>query len=166
MAQVGSQATVRVVSLLRAEPNGIRSAIAELALESGIQMSLLPLEHLRAENVAPEIAEKSTAAKYPAVHVYCEKVSNLLREKFRTFSGKAKLVAEARVSQDRLDGLEQKSQLMADAITAVLDNNRGDWGQGMFYTGGYEINYGPVKHGGKNFLQITKVSFEIDISAN
>ena len=157
---------MRVVELLRAPVNGICPVIAELALESGIQMPFLAPEHLRAENVAPELAEKSVAAKYPAVHVYCEKVSNLLREKFRTFSGKAKLVAEARVSQDRLEGLEQKSQLMADAITAVLDINRGDWGQGMFYTGGYEITYGAVKHGGKNFLQITKVTFEIDISAN
>ena len=106
------------------------------------------------------------AAKYPAVHVYCEKLSNTLREKFRTFSGKARMVVEARVSQDRLEGLERQSQLLVDAITDVLDASRGDWGAGMLYNGGYEVMYGPVKSGGRNLIQITKVTFEVDISGN
>ena len=40
----------------------------------------------------------------------------------------------------------------------------GDWGQGMFFAGGYEVAFEPVRHGGKNFLQVAKVSFEVDLS--
>jgi hypothetical protein len=47
-----------------------------------------------------------------------------------------------------------------------LDQSRGDWGGGMLYSGGYEVNYGPVKLGGKHFLQITKIVFEVDISTD
>lgn len=166
MAQVGSQVTARARQLLVEPDSGLSAAMAALAELEGIHMAAMPDDHIRAQNVAPEIAEKSTAAKYPAVHVYCEKLSNQLREKFRAFSGKARLVMEARISQDRLEGIEQKSQLMIDAITDLLDANRGDWGQGMFYTGGYEVQYGPVKHGGRNFLQLTKVIFEVDVSLN
>lgn len=165
MAQVGSQVTARALSLMSAEDSGINSALAELSMLSGVPVRPLTAGHLQAQNVAADIAEKSVAAKYPAVHIYAEKVTNSMREKFRTFSGKARVVAEARVSQDRLEGVEQQSGLVVDAITAVLDASRGDWGQGMFYTGGYEVSYGPVKHGGNNFLQITKVAFEVDVSA-
>src|SRR5260370_26292866 len=88
------------------------------------------------QNTAAELAEKTAGAKYPAIHVYCGKVSNLLREKFRTFSGEAQMVAEVRVSQDRLDGLEAQTQLFAETVTDALDVQRGDWGDGMFFCGG------------------------------
>jgi hypothetical protein len=75
------------------------------------------------------------------------------------------MVVEARVSQDRLDQLETNLQAYIDAITQVLDNSRGDWGDGVFYDGGYEVAFGGVKHGGRNFLQVAKVSFVLEISA-
>lgn len=87
-----------------------------------------------------------------------------MTEKFRTFSGKVRTVAEVRVSQDRIEGLEIMLRLYVDAVTQVLDSNRGSWGQGAFYTGGYEVAFDPVKHGGKNFLQVAKITFEVDLS--
>jgi hypothetical protein len=76
------------------------------------------------------------------------------------------MVAEARISHSRLDDVEGSSAFMADAVTEVLDTSRGDWGNGMFYSGGYEIAYSPVKHGGKNYIQVTKITFEVDVSAD
>ena len=58
------------------------------------------------QNVAADLAERSDGAKYPAVNVYCEKIVNKLKEKFRTFSGTAQMVVELRHSQDRLEGLQ------------------------------------------------------------
>jgi hypothetical protein len=100
------------------------------------------------------------------VCVYCNKIANLLREKFRAFSGDADMVIEARISQDRLDNIGTQVQLYADAITQVLDSNRGDWGNGVFYGGKYEVAFGGVKQGGLNFIQIAKVSFVLDVSAD
>jgi hypothetical protein len=51
-----------------------------------------------------------------------------------------------------------------DAVTQVLDANRGSWGEGAFYAGGYEVSFDPIRHGGKNFIQSAKVSFEVDLS--
>jgi hypothetical protein len=36
----------------------------------------------------------------------------------------------------------------------------------MYYAGGYQVAFGPVKHGGKNFIQIAKITFEIGVSIN
>jgi hypothetical protein len=96
--------------------------------------------------------------------VYCERISNTLREKFRRFSGSARIAVEVRGSLDRLEGLEEQIRFYADAVAQVLDNNRGDWGDGVFYPGGYEVTFGPVKQGGRNYLQTAKASFEVEIS--
>jgi hypothetical protein len=139
--------------------------VASLAAEKAAAILSDALrQEIVAQNTAPELAEKTVGAKYPAIYVYCGRVSNLLREKFRTFSGEAQMAAEVRVSQDRLEGLEAQTQSLAEAVTGALDVQRGDWGDGMFFGGGYEISYGPVKHGGRNFLQIAKVTFTVEVS--
>lgn len=166
MAQTGSVVTAKVLSVMTDTNTGLNVSLSELAMLAGANLPLLGAHQMVGQNVAPDVVEKTAGATYPAIHVYCDKVANTLREKFRTFSGKAHMVVEARVSQDRLCGIEQEMQLYIDAVTQVLDNNRGDWGQGMFYTGGYEVTFGPVKHGGRNFLQVGKVTFEVDISTN
>src|SRR5580658_3831409 len=142
----------------------INSAIATAANDSGIPLAPIPPAYIVAQNMAIDIFEKSSVVKYPLVQVYSDRVRNVLTEKFRTFSGKIRTVAEIRVSQDRIEGLEDQLRLYADAVTQVLDSNRGSWGQGAFYTGGYEITFDPVKQGGKNSLQVAKVTFEVDMS--
>jgi hypothetical protein len=46
----------------------------------------------------------------------------------------------------------------------LLDDSRGTWGNGCFYSGGYEVQYEPVARGGQNFLQRARVGFEIEVS--
>ena len=70
-----------------------------------------------------------------------------------------------RVSQDRIEGLEDQLRLYVDAVTQVLDANRGSWGQGAFYTGGMRSYFDPVKQGGRTFVQVAKVTFEVDLSS-
>ena len=114
--------------------------------------------------MASDLAENSLPLKYPSINVYCEKISNDLTEKFRSFSGTVQTAIEVRHSQDRLDGLQDALELYVDSITQVLDAGRGDWGHGMFYAGGYEVALGAIKHGGKNFIQAAKITFPIGVS--
>jgi hypothetical protein len=164
MAQTGSIAARKIVEFLSAPDTGVNTVVGQLAMDSAVPLAPLPPAHIMNQNVAFELAEKVKVTKYPVVHVYVDRIRNQLTEKFRTFSGKVRTVAEVRVSQDRIDGLEEQLRLYVDAVTGVLDVNRGSWGEGAFYGGGYEVNIDPVKHGGKNFIQIAKVSFEVDLS--
>ena len=160
MTQVGTNAAAKTVSVLSG-PAGVAANVAALAVNLNVTTG--PPAVL-AQNVAPDIAERAGTAQYPIIQVYCGKLQNLLREKSRTFSGTVEMIAEVRISQDRLDGLEVLLQLYVEAVTAALDQTRGDWESGMFYTGGYEVSYTPVKHGGRNFLQTAKVAFVLDVS--
>jgi hypothetical protein len=165
MAQTTRIATERFFEFLAAPGAGVALAIATLAEESGVHLAPIPPEHIVKQNVPMALAERAKAVKYPVVYVYSDRVRNLLIEKFRTFSGKIRTVAEVRVSQDRLEGIEEQLRLYVDAVTQVLDLNRGSWGQGAFFTGGYEVSFDAVQHGGRNFVQVARVSFEVDLSS-
>lgn len=164
LLQITTSSTQKVMGILAAD-DGLPAAVEALVQEQGIALPLIAAGQIIAQNVAPDIAEKSTMANYPLFYIYCNKVVNEAREKFRTFSGDAQMMVEARVSQDRLDQIETNLQAYVDAITQVLADNRGDWGDGVFFDGGYEVTFGGVKHGGRNFLQVAKISFLLEISA-
>lgn len=163
MAWAGTTVTAQVVALLNA-PNGLNACIATLAQAGNVVLAPLAPSQVLAQNVSVEIAERSTNVKYPCVSIYCEKIVNQLKEKFRNFSGKAVMVIEVRVSQDRMEGIEQQVQMYLDAATQVLDQNRGDWGEGMYYAGCYEATFAAVRHGGQNFIQSGKVTFDVGVS--
>jgi len=163
MAWVGSTVTAQVVTLLSA-PQGLNACVTTLSQAESVTPQPVGQSQILAQNVSVELAERATDVQYPSVSVYCEKIVNQLKEKFRNFSGKAIMAIEVRVSQDRLNGIEEQLQMYVDAATQVLDQNRGDWGEGMFFAGAYEAALGPVKHGGQNFIQVGKVSFEVGVS--
>lgn len=160
--KIGSLAAGKVIQRITA-PAGVNANLAALTFGEGAA-SLLSTEQIRSQNVAADVAERGDVVVYPAVNVYCEKVVNNLREKFRSFSGTLQMAVELRNSQDRLDGLQDGLELYADAVTQVLDANRGDWGDGMYYSGGYQVAFNAVKKGGRNYLQTAKVTFEIGVS--
>ena len=162
---IGSLITGQVIQLLTG-PSGVNSYLGAYVQDNGQPLTPLNSVQVRAQNVAPDIADKSNAMQYPAVNVYCEKIVNSLSEKFRTFSGNIQTAVELRHSQDRLDGLESALENYADAIMQVLSANRGSWGNGMFFGGEYQVVFGAVKHGGKNFQQVAKITFEIGVSRN
>ncbi|MEK7406854.1 MAG: hypothetical protein AAB225_17395 [Acidobacteriota bacterium] len=165
MAAVGNKAVSKAVEKLTAT-EGLASSVAAIAEREQLELSAISASQVVAQNVAFELAEKTAGVKYPAVYVYCEGLANLLKEKFRTFSGKVYMAVEVRASHDRLEGVGASTQYYVEAVTEVLDNNRGEWSPGVYYTGGYKVEFGPIRHGGKNFLQAAKVRFELEVSMN
>jgi len=165
MIRIASLATQKTLGVLSVSP-GVPAAVAALVSQLGITLPAITPAQILAQNAAPELWELSTSGNYPLICVYCSKMANALKEKFRTFSGVVEMTAEARVSQDQLQQIEANLEVYVDAITAVLGQNRGDWGDGIFYGGVYEVTFGAVKHGGQNFIQTAKVSFVLEVSSN
>ncbi|HBY60812.1 MAG TPA: hypothetical protein DEH78_13400 [Solibacterales bacterium] len=163
MARIGSIARDKMAALLSGAA-GVSGEIAALAAETGISLSPIDAEQVVAQNVTVETAERSSKVKYPVVYVYTDRIENQMREKFRTFSGTVRVVAELRISHEHLAPLERDLQMYLEAITSVLSRTRGDWGNGLYFTGAYEIQVGGVKPGGRNFIQVAKVQCEVDVS--
>ena len=163
--KIGSAVTAKVVQRITG-PGGVNAGLGALTQAEREFAGLIDSSQVRVQNVAAEMAERALGVKYPAVNVYCEKIVNELREKFRTFSGRVQMAIELRQSQDRLEGIQDRLELYVDATMQMLNGSRGDWGDGMFFGGGYEVAFGPVKQGGKNFMQVAKVTFEIGVNRN
>jgi len=163
MAGTSGMLTSLVVSMLESTSSGVNVRIAAMQqADSSIQVP--GVRTIIAFNTSIDTTEKTGHAQYPALLVYCDKLSNSLKEKFRQFSGKARITVEARYSQDVLSGLEVNTEIYVDSVCALLDNSRGDWGSGFFYSGGYDVSFEPVVRGGKNFLQRAKVAFDVEVS--
>lgn len=163
MAAIATAATQKTHELLTGS-TGLAYTVAAIAEQQQAPLAAIEPAQVAAQRVQAELAERSAGVKYPAVYVYCEGVENRLTEKFRTFSGRIRMAAEVRVTHDRLERLTEALHLYTAALTDVLDAHRGDWGGGMFYAGGYTVEYGPVKHGGKNFVQAGMVRWAVEAS--
>jgi hypothetical protein len=163
MAGLSGMLTSVVVSMLTSTVDGlnVRMAAIETADPS---VQTIGIKTVVGQNASVDISEKTGHAHYPAVLVYCDKLSNTLKEKFRQFSGKAHMVVEVRHSQDQLTAIEANLSTYIDSVCALLDDSRGDWGGGAVYGGGYEVSYEAVARGGKNFLQRAKVGFDVEVS--
>jgi len=164
-AKLGSAISDQIIELIVA-PTGANSTLAALSAAGNTPAATLDAAQVRAQHVASDLAERSGTVNYPAVNVYCEKLVNALTEKSRSFSGSAQMTIEVAHSQDRLDGLQDALELYADAVTQTLSASRGDWGNGMFYAGGYQVSFAAVKRGGRNFIQTAKIAIEIGVSRN
>jgi hypothetical protein len=163
MAGISGYLTATVVSMLSSATDGVNVRVG--AMESADPSLNVPgIRAILALNASVDISEKAGHAHYPALLVYCDKLSNTLKEKFRQFSGKARMVVEVRHSQDHLQGIEANVEVYADAVCALLDDSRGDWGSGATYGGGYDVSYESVVRGGKNVLQRAKVGFDVEVS--
>lgn len=156
---IGSAVTRKVIERLT-EPGASGSTVVGALMAGGSNSG----DALRVVNAAAELMERSGVAQYPVVAVYCEKVVNDLREKFRSFSGIVQMAIEVRYSQDRMEGIEEALEAQTDTLTQALSASRGDWGDGAHYAGGYQVSFGRMSRGGKGFLQAAKITFEIGVS--
>ncbi|HET8546868.1 MAG TPA: hypothetical protein VFL57_02640 [Bryobacteraceae bacterium] len=163
MAQAGYRAVRELVSILAEPAGGVEQELLEIAHSRGVDAHAAAASVIQ-QNASPELLDKTGLPTYPALHVSCERVSNELREKFRSFSGTVGLAIEVRVTHDRLEGLEEQLHACVDAVTAVLDRNRGTWPQGMFFSGAYEVAFSAAKRGGRNYVQTARVRLSVDVS--
>src|SRR5690242_2365917 len=80
---IGNRATSKIVQALSA-PTGLNTNIAALSQAENVLLSPIPDQHFFTDNVAIDLAEKAGDAKYTAIYVYCDKITNSLKEKFRS----------------------------------------------------------------------------------
>jgi cell division protein ZapA (FtsZ GTPase activity inhibitor) len=163
MAGLSGTLTSIVVSMLTSATDGVNVRIGAMEAADST-LDAMGIATIVALNASADISEKTGYVQYPALLVYCDKLSNTLKEKFRQFSGTAHVVVEVRHSQDDLDGMGSCVDVYVDAVCALLDNSRGDLGSGYFYSGGYDVIYETVARGGRNFLQRAKVGFDVEVS--
>jgi len=155
-------AATALSDLLTAQTGAARK-LADRLQAASLSSHDYPAPLVRLGHARLEVLEKVQGARPAQALVYCERIRNLLKEKFQVFSGEVDVVVEVHVSSDRLEGLELRTQLYVESILDVLHDGRGEWRQGIYHTGRYEVKLDPARHGGKNFAQTAKILIPVDV---
>jgi hypothetical protein len=164
MSQAGYTALRQLVSILSDPAGGAEQELVEIAHGRGLATQTAgPLAVIQL-NAGADLLDKTGLPAYPALHVMCERVTNDLREKFRRFAGTIGLAVDVRVTNDRLEGIEEQLHTCVDAVTAVLDRCRGEWQNGVFFSGAYEVAFSGAKRGGRNYVQTARVRLNVNVS--
>lgn len=131
--------------------------------------SLSPVPSITADQVflsssSLEMADRNLQMSYPRVCVYTSSIKNTQLEKFRSFSGQVGLVAEIWASADLITQADEWIHFYVDGVADILQSNIGDWGNGVFYSGAYEVQFQPPKAGGLGFVESAKLTFSLNVS--
>jgi hypothetical protein len=113
-------------------------------------------------HVPAELCEDGSIS-YPVIHVYCERITNQLAEKFSSFSGLVDIVIEIRVSDDSPERIGQVTSREVEAVLRLLHIHRGQWADGVYFGGKYEVHFAPVKRGGTSLLQVSRIKLPVHI---
>ncbi|MBI4904150.1 MAG: hypothetical protein HY820_10975 [Acidobacteria bacterium] len=156
---------VNALANVLAGDGGVGSVLGDPAYRTDSDMSSAGGIMIRTQALSADAGDGGLA-KPAEIAVYCEKLRNQQREKFRPFSGNAQLAVELRASESTAALTNASLQKYVEGVLQVLHTKRGDWGDGMFFGGGYEVTFQPAKKGGKNYVQTAKVTLSVDYSGN
>lgn len=158
-------AAQKMFNLLTAA-NGLQQQLNTLAIEANLNLPAITAAEIVLSSVSPDIADKDVQLSYPRVCLYSSGLKNTQLEKFRSLSGTIAAVAEIWASGNMVTQSDQWIHFYVEAVTQVLRQNIGDWGDGVFFSGIYDTQFQQPKAGGFGFVQSAKVTCDLNVSRN
>lgn len=165
MAPLTILSSQTLVTLLT-QGSAIESAVSTLGAGSGVAVPVIPTSQVYLSSAPAAMADFQQQLGYPRITVYSAKVSNTQVEKFRTLSGTVTVTAEVTATADLVTDVDTYVHFYVEAITSILRANRGDWGNGLFYSGTYDVAVQPPTTGGSGFLQLARITLDVGVSQN
>jgi hypothetical protein len=159
-----AQSCVNSIRELLTAPTGLARSLDQWTAPGSTRPLNVSDRQIALSNLSADMAERQARVRYPHYSIYCDRIQNSLREKFRRFSGKIRIVIEVRVSSDRPENLQNELHLNTESVLDVLEQHRGCLSEGLTWGGAYEVEFSQVRHGGANYLQSSRVIFELDLS--
>ncbi len=153
-----------MIAALNDQTTGLSHAIAAVAAATGSSMPPIPQTQVFDADITLAVAEKLHFPTYPCVYVWMEKAVNKQTEFGALFSGTMQVIAQVRVTADKLPGLARITANYGDAIANVLKARAGDWGNGLLFGGAFEQRMYSARAGGRGAVQACSVILDLDAS--
>ncbi len=163
---------MRPLSLLAAQTfltkltsgNALEQKITSTTAGLTIAVPAITAEQVLLSSAPPGLGDDNLALSYPRVCIYSSGLRNTQLEKFRSFSGQVAVVAEIWASDDLITNADQWIHFYVESVAEILQEAVGDWGNGLFYPGSYDVQFDPPKAGGIGFVESAKLSFNLEAS--
>ena len=156
-------AAQKFLSKLIAE-DALQQSILANAAALNITVPAITSSQILLSSAPPELADKNMQLAYPRVCIYSSGARNTQTEKFRSFSGYVALVAEIWASANLITQTDAWIHFYVASVANIVQSATGDWGDGMFYSGAYDVQLQPPKVGGVGFVESAKLTFSLNVS--
>jgi hypothetical protein len=165
MLPVTILAAQKLAGLLK-NNNALEGAINALANSANVSVPAITSSDVTISSASTDIADKDFQLTYPRIGLYSTAVRNTQVEKFRSLSGTVSLVADLWASANLVQDTAEWIQFYVEAMTDLLRRSIGDWGDGIFFSGAYEVQFQPPKVGGFGYVESAKVTCLLNVSRN
>lgn len=155
----------KVVGLLTNNAS-LQMAVNAIAANSGQILPPILTSQIVATAISPELADKNAQMTYPRVCIYCTQIKNSHTQKFRSFSGSIAIVIEVWFSSNLVETTGAGLHYFVEAVTSILRANQGDWGDGFYFSGLYDVQLQVPKPGGFGFVESARVICSLDVNVN
>lgn len=152
------------LSELLINQNALEQQISTIAAASNVILPTISPEQVVLSSVSADMADKDLQFTYPRISVYSVGVKNMQLEKFRSLSGTVSVTAELWASANLLQQTDQWIHFYVEAMTNILRENIGDWGDGIFFSGSYDVQLQSPKVGGIGYVESAKVIAALNVS--
>ena len=146
--------------------NQLEQQIGLLSLEANTNVPGITPAQVAVSSISPDIGDKNVQLTYPRICLYSSGLKNTQQEKFRSLSGSVAVVAEIWASGNMVTQTDQWIHFYVEAVTVLLRQSIGDWNDGFFFSGMYDVQFLPPKAGGFGFVQSAKVTCNLNVSRN
>jgi hypothetical protein len=146
--------------------NALQEQIDSIASSTSKTVPLITPAQVVLSSAAPGMGDEDLQLTYPRICLYCAAVKNMLLEKFRSLSGTVLVVAEVWASGNLISETDEWIHYYVEAMTDILRKNIGDWGEGIFFSGIYDVQLQAPKVGGIGYVESAKVTCALNVSRN
>jgi hypothetical protein len=154
------------VSDLLTTGNALQQQISTISRSTGVAVPLITAAQVVLSSTAPAMGDKDLQLTYPRICLYTATVKNTQAEKFRSLSGTVSVTAEIWASGDLISQTDQWIHYYVEAMTDILRQNIGDWGDGLFFSGMYDVQLQTPKVGGLGYVEAATVTCVLNVSRN
>jgi hypothetical protein len=154
------------VSDLLVMGNALQQQIDMIAKACNKTVPLIGLGQVVLSSASPDLGDKAVQLTYSRVCLYSAGLRNTRLEKFRSLSGSIAVVADIWASANLVDEVDEWIHFYVEAITNILGQNIGDWGDGIFFSGAYDVQFQIPKVGGIGYVESAKLTCNLNISRN
>ena len=144
----------------------LQQTITAIGNSCNVSLPVISQDQVVLSSASPQIGDKDIELTYPRVCLYSNGLKNTQVEKFRSLSGTLAVVAEIWASADLVSQTDQWIHFYVEAVTDILRHNIGDWGDGVFFGGTYDVQFQTPAVGGLGYVQSAKVTCTFNVSQN
>jgi hypothetical protein len=155
---------VQKMSDLLTSNSALGQELTGLANSMGASMPTIDSAHVVLTSAASDVGDTDARLGYPRVCLYSSGFKNSQFEKFCSLSGVLSATADIWTSANLVDDTDRWIHYYVEAVTTLLRRSSGDWGDGVFFPGVYDVQFQPPKTGGMGFVQLARLRFDLIIT--